>query len=47
MGYFIAGLTTGFRKYLNKKSLFMISIFSGVSLIGFGLYFGYQGLTAL
>jgi threonine/homoserine/homoserine lactone efflux protein len=44
---FIAGLTTGFRKYLNEKNLFMISIFSGVSLIGFGLYFGYQGLTAL
>jgi threonine/homoserine/homoserine lactone efflux protein len=44
---FIAGLTTSFRKYLNEKSLFMISIFSGVSLIGFGLYFGYQGLTAL
>jgi len=44
---FVAGLTTGFRKWLTNRSLIMISIFSGASLIGFGLYFGYQGLKAL
>jgi len=44
---FIAGLTTGFRKLLNVKSLIAISIFSGISLIAFGLYFSYQGITAL
>lgn len=44
---FVAGLTTGFRKLLNVKSLIAISIFSGISLIAFGLYFSYQGITAL
>lgn len=44
---FVAALTTGFRKLLNVKSLIAISIISGVSLIGFGLYFGYQGINAL
>jgi threonine/homoserine/homoserine lactone efflux protein len=44
---FVASLTTGFRRYLTPKSLMFISILSGVSLIGFGLYFGYQGIMAL
>lgn len=44
---FVAGLTTGFRKFLTNRSLIMISIFSGASLIGFGLYFAYQGIKAL
>jgi threonine/homoserine/homoserine lactone efflux protein len=44
---FVAALTTGFRKLLNMKSLIAISIISGVSLIGFGLYFSYQGINAL
>ncbi|OAS89578.1 MULTISPECIES: LysE family transporter [Metabacillus] len=44
---FVAGLTTGFRKFLNDESLKAISIISGISLLGFGLYFGYQGLKAL
>ena len=43
----IAALTTGFRKLLTIKSLILISIISGVSLVGFGLYFGYQGIIAL
>src|SRR3954469_285371 len=43
----IAALTTGFRRFLNMASLRFITIFSGVSLIGFGLYFGYQGIAAL
>jgi threonine/homoserine/homoserine lactone efflux protein len=44
---FVASLTTGFRRYLNHKSLMTISILSGASLIGFGLYFTYQGIKAL
>ncbi len=43
----VAGLTTGFRRFLNSRSLKMISIISGFSLIGFGLYFGYQGIVSL
>ena len=44
---FVAALTTGFRKLLNMKSLIAISIISGLSLIGFGLYFSYQGIDAV
>ncbi|MCM3585970.1 LysE family translocator [Mesobacillus maritimus] len=43
----VAALTTGLRRYLNFKSIIVISILSGVSLIGFGVYFGYQGVIAL
>ncbi|WP_096156695.1 MULTISPECIES: LysE family transporter [Bacillus] len=44
---FVAGLTSGFRKYLTSTSLKVISVLSGISLLGFGVYFGYQGLRAL
>jgi threonine/homoserine/homoserine lactone efflux protein len=44
---FVASLTTGFRRFLTPKSLMAISVLSGVSLICFGLYFGYQGIIAL
>lgn len=44
---FVASLTTGFRRFLTNNSLFAISLISGLSLIGFGVYFGYQGLNAL
>ncbi|MBM6619601.1 LysE family transporter [Bacillus suaedaesalsae] len=44
---FVASLTSGFRKFLNLKSIIIISIISGLSLIAFGLYFGYQGIVAL
>lgn len=43
----VASLTTGFRRFLNTYSLKAISIISGLSLVGFGLYFGYQGIIAL
>ncbi|MFB9329174.1 LysE family transporter [Paenibacillus aurantiacus] len=43
----VASLTTGMRKFLNEKSLMGISVLSGLSLIGFGAYFGYQGIQAL
>lgn len=44
---FVAAITTGFRRFLNYSSLRAISILSGVSLLGFGSYFGYQGIMAL
>lgn len=44
---FVAALTTGFRRLLNVKTLIAISIISGMSLIIFGVYFGYQGIQAL
>jgi len=44
---FVAALTSGFRKLLNVKSLITISLISGLSLIVFGIYFGYQGISSL
>ena len=44
---FVAGLTSGLRKYLTSTSLKVISVISGISLLGFGVYFGIQGLKAL
>jgi threonine/homoserine/homoserine lactone efflux protein len=44
---FVAALTTGFRSLLTVKSLIAISIVSGLSLIGFGIYFSYQGINAI
>lgn len=43
----VAAMTSSFRKILNVKILIIISILSGISLIGFGVYFGFQGIHAL
>ncbi|MBP2240373.1 threonine/homoserine/homoserine lactone efflux protein [Cytobacillus eiseniae] len=43
----MAAIASGFRKFLNEKSLRSISIFSGISLIGFGVYFGIQAFKEL
>ena len=43
----VAFLTTGFRRFLNDTSLKFISAISGLSLLGFGAYFAYQGIKAL
>ncbi|MBU8905303.1 LysE family transporter [Desertibacillus haloalkaliphilus] len=43
----MAGLASSFRKFLTNRLLKGISYLSGLSLIGFGLYFGYQALQAL
>ena len=43
----MAALSSSFRKFLSAGYLTVISILSGISLIGFGLYFGYQGLVLL
>lgn len=40
----MAGLASSFRKFLANGVLKGISIFSGLSLIGFGVYFGVQAV---
>jgi threonine/homoserine/homoserine lactone efflux protein len=40
----MACVASTFRKFLTNKLLTTISIISGFSLIGFGLYFGYQAV---
>jgi len=43
----MATISSSFRKLLISNLLAFISFISGLSLIGFGLYFGYQGLKLL
>jgi L-lysine exporter family protein LysE/ArgO len=43
----MAFVASGFRKYLTGKILVWISIFSGLSLIGFGIYFGINAIRIL
>lgn len=40
----MAAISSSFRKLLTNGLLTMISLLSGLSLIGFGLFFGYQAL---
>ena len=44
---FMSTLTSGFRKFLNERILKGISIISGLSLLGFGIYFGQKGITMM
>lgn len=43
----MATISSGFRKILTSRLLALISIISGLSLIGFGIYFGIQGIALL
>jgi L-lysine exporter family protein LysE/ArgO len=43
----MAGIASNFRKYLTPRLLISISLLSGISLIGFGLYFGVQAFHVL
>ncbi|PLR98829.1 LysE family transporter [Bacillus sp. T33-2] len=43
----MAGIASSFRKLLTSRLLALISVISGVSLIGFGVYFGIQALKVL
>lgn len=43
----MAGVASSFRKFLTSHLLIIISFLSGVSLIGFGIYFGFQAFTIL
>ena len=44
---FMSTLTGGFRKFLNVRMLKAISVISGLSLLGFGIYFGQKGVVLL
>ncbi|HZG72678.1 MAG TPA: LysE family transporter [Chondromyces sp.] len=43
----MAAVASSFRKILTSRLLIIISILSGLSLIGFGIYFGMQAFQAL
>ncbi|MED1468801.1 LysE family translocator [Bacillus salipaludis] len=43
----MAGVSSSFRNFLTSRLLVMISLLSGLSLIGFGLYFGFQAFQIL
>ncbi|MGG6314423.1 LysE family transporter [Paenibacillus macerans] len=43
----MAGFASVFRKLLTHRILVFISVLSGLSLIGFGLYFGYEAALLL
>ncbi|MDM5330504.1 LysE family transporter [Neobacillus sp. CF12] len=43
----MASIASNFRKYLTSQLLVGISLLSGVSLIGFGVYFGFQAFNVL
>ncbi|KOP83030.1 LysE family transporter [Cytobacillus solani] len=43
----MAGVSSSFRRFLSMKVLTAISMLSGLSLIGFGFYFGYQALILI
>jgi threonine/homoserine/homoserine lactone efflux protein len=43
----MAGISSSFKKYLTPSLLVFISFLSGLSLIGFGIYFGVQAYGAI
>jgi threonine/homoserine/homoserine lactone efflux protein len=43
----MAGVASSFRKYVTSRFLAVISFLSGLSLIGFGIYFGIQAFNTL
>jgi L-lysine exporter family protein LysE/ArgO len=43
----MAGVSSSFRNFLTSKALVIISLLSGLSLIGFGIYFGFQAAGEL
>jgi L-lysine exporter family protein LysE/ArgO len=43
----MATIASNFRKYLTTRLLISISLLSGVSLIGFGVYFGFEAFKIL
>jgi L-lysine exporter family protein LysE/ArgO len=43
----MAGVASSFRTFLTSRLLVLISFLSGLSLIGFGAYFGYQAVGML
>lgn len=43
----MASIASGFRKWMSARALQMLSMFAGLSLIIFGLYFGYEAYTII
>ncbi|SFB13233.1 MULTISPECIES: LysE family transporter [unclassified Bacillus (in: firmicutes)] len=43
----MAAVSSSFRRFLHKGILKFISMISGVTLIGFGIYFGYQAIKTI
>jgi L-lysine exporter family protein LysE/ArgO len=43
----MAAIASSFRRYLTARVLSIISTLSGLSLVGFGIYFGVQGIKML
>ncbi|SMF82317.1 Threonine/homoserine/homoserine lactone efflux protein [Paenibacillus uliginis N3/975] len=45
--FLMAAMASTFRKYLSNRGITFISIISGLSLIGFGIYFGFRAIKLL
>lgn len=43
----MAGISSSFKRIFTNKIILLISLLSGISLIGFGIYFGYQAVKVL
>jgi L-lysine exporter family protein LysE/ArgO len=43
----MAGISSSFKRFFTVRTIMGISILSGLSLIGFGVYFGYQAIKIL
>lgn len=43
----VAVLSSTARRFVNQKAISRVSILSGICLIGFGVYFGYMGVSTL
>ncbi|HET7628104.1 MAG TPA: LysE family transporter [Bacillales bacterium] len=43
----MAGISSGFRSFLTARLLSIVSVLSSLSMIGFGVYFGWEGVKLL
>lgn len=43
----MAGIASSFKKFFTNKIITVISVLSGLSLIGFGFYFGFEAIKTL
>ncbi|WP_101841988.1 LysE family transporter [Halobacillus sp. Marseille-P3879] len=43
----MASVSSGFRKFLTERTLKRIAVVTGVSLLGFAVYFGYQAIRLI
>ncbi|MOA50297.1 LysE type translocator [compost metagenome] len=45
--FIMASVASSFKKMLSSKAQQFISVIAGLSLIGFGLYFGYEAIVLI